>query len=83
MVFRYDSELYDSELDMYYSYLEKTDHIPNKIIESFVSELATATADDFVTVFMEHIENVAIKYGNVLVARRTARDMINKLDPNV
>lgn len=34
MEFEWDATGFDSELDMYYHYLESTDHIPNKIVEA-------------------------------------------------
>ena len=80
MVFKYDSELYDSELDMYYSYLNKTDHIPNKIIESLIENLADATALNFITVFIQFIVDVRIRYSDVLKLRGQAREEINRLE---
>lgn len=80
MVFKYDSELYDSELDMYYSYLNKTDHIPNKIIESLIENLADATALNFITVFIQFIVDVRIRYSDVLKLRKQAREEINRLE---
>lgn len=80
MVFKYDSELYDSELDMYYSYLNKTDHIPNKIIESLIENLADATALNFITVFIQFIVDVRVRYSEILKLRKQAREEINRLE---
>ena len=52
MKFEWDVTGFDSELDMYYHYLESTDHIPNKIIESLIENLTDATALNFITVFI-------------------------------
>ena len=70
----------DSELDYYYSFLAKTDHIPNKIIESLIEDLADATALNFITVFIQFIADVRIHYNNVLKARKQARAEINRLE---
>ena len=69
----------DSELDYYYSFLAKTDHIPNKIIESLIENLADATALNFITVFIQFIADVRIHYNDVLKARKQAREEINRL----
>lgn len=71
---------YDSELDYYYSFLAKTDHIPNKIIESLIENLADATALNFITVFIQFIADVRIHYNNVLKARKQAREEIKRLE---
>ena len=70
----------DSELDYYYSFLAKTDHIPNKIIESLIENLADATALNFITVFIQFIADVRIHYNDVLKARKFAREEINRLE---
>lgn len=71
---------YDSELDYYYSLLNKTDHIPNKIIESLIENLADATALNFITVFIQFLADVRVHYSDVLKLRKQARTEINRLE---
>ena len=80
MEFEWDVTGFDSELDMYYHYLESTDHIPNKIIESLVENLADATALNFITVFIKFIADVRIHYKDILKLRKQAREEINRLE---
>ena len=80
MAFEWDVTGFDSELDMYYHYLESTDHIPNKIIESLVENLADATALNFITVFIKFLADVRIHYNDVLKLRKQAREEINRLE---
>lgn len=70
----------DSELDYYYSLLNKTDHIPNKIIESLIENLADATALNFITVFIQFLADVRVHYSDVLKLRKQARTEINRLE---
>lgn len=83
MEFEWDVTGFDSELDMYYHYLESTDHIPNKIIESLVENLADATALNFITVFIQFIVDVRIHYSDVLKLRKQARAEINRLEGSI
>ena len=80
MAFKWDVTGFDSELDMYYHYLESTDHIPNKIIESLVENLADATALNFITVFIKFLADVRIHYSDILKLRKQAREEINRLE---
>lgn len=80
MTFEWDVTGFDSELDMYYHYLESTDHIPNKIIESLIENLADATALNFITVFIQFIVDVRVHYSDVLKLRKQAREEINRLE---
>ena len=80
MAFEWDVTGFDSELDMYYHYLESTDHIPNKIIESLVENLADATALNFITAFIKFLADVRIHYNDVLKLRKQARAEINRLE---
>lgn len=70
----------DSKLDYYYSLLNKTDHVPNKIIESLIENLADATALNFITVFIQFIVDVRVHYSDVLKLRKQAREEINRLE---
>ena len=83
MEFEWDATGFDSELDMYYHYLESTDHIPNKIIESLIENLTDATALNFITVFIKFLADVRIHYSDVLKLRKQARAEINRLEGNI
>ena len=66
--------------DEFYSvFLTQTDHIPNKIIESLIENLADATALNFITVFIKFLADVRIHYNDVLKLRKQAREEINRL----
>ena len=80
MAFEWDATGFDSELDMYYHYLESTDHIPNKIIESLIENLTDATALNFITVFIKFLADVRVHYSEILKLRKQARAEINRLE---
>ncbi len=80
MAFKWDVTGFDSELDMYYHYLESTDHIPNKIVESLVENLTDATTLNFISVFIQSIKDVKVKYNDILLYRKFAREEINRLE---
>lgn len=64
-------------------FLMVTDHIPNKIIESLIENLADATALNFITVFIKFLADVRIHYNDVLKLRKRAREEINRLESKV
>ena len=80
MAFEWDVTGFDSELDMYYHYLESTDHIPNKIIESLIENLTDATTLNFITVFIKFLADVRIHYSEILKLRKQAREEISRLE---
>ena len=61
-------------------FLMVTDHIPNKIIESLIENLADATALNFITVFIQFIVDVRVHYREILKLRKFAREEINRLE---
>ena len=69
-----------TEIEFYESILNQTDHIPNKIIESLIENLADATALNFITVFIKFLADVRIHYSDVLKLRKQARAEINRLE---
>ena len=75
-----DIEYYDSDIDFYYAFLSATDHIPSKIFESLIENLADATALNFITVFIQFIVDVRVHYSDVLKLRKQAREEINRLE---
>ena len=73
----------ETELAWWYHVLEKTDYIPNKIIESLIENLADATALNFIGVFIQFIADVRIHYNDVLKLRKQAREKINELEGEI
>ena len=70
--------------DEFYSvFLTQTDHIPNKIIESLIENLADATALNFITVFIKFLADVRIHYSEILKLRKQARAEINRLEGSI
>ena len=69
-----------TEIEFYESILNQTDHIPNKIIESLIENLADATALNFITVFIKFLADVRIRYSEILKLRKQAREEINRLE---
>lgn len=68
-----------SEITFYQTFLIQTDHIPNKIIESLLEEMASVTLLNFVEVFLKFIVTIKTEYKEILNARKYARDKINEL----
>ena len=68
------------EIEFYRSFLALTDHIPNKIIESLIENLADATALNFIKVFIQSLADVRVRYSDVLKLRKQAREEINRLE---
>ena len=75
-----DVSEYATESEFYIAFLSATDHIPNKIIESLIENLADATALNFITVFIKFIADVRIHYNDILKLRKKAREEINRLE---
>ena len=71
---------YETESEFYETFLIQTDHIPNKIIESLVENLATATALNFISAFIQFIKDVKVNYNDILLYRKFARAEINRLE---
>ena len=75
-----DIEEYETESAFYETFLIQTDHIPNKIIESLIENLADATALNFISVFIQFIKDVKVNYNDILLYRKFAREEINRLE---
>lgn len=71
---------YETESEFYETFLIRTDHIPNKIIESLIENLADATALSFITVFIQLIKDIKVNYNDILLYRKFARAEINRLE---
>ena len=68
------------EIEFYRSFLALTDHIPNKIIESLIENLADATTLNFIKVFIQSLADVRVRYSEILKLRKQARAEINRLE---
>lgn len=75
-----DDGIYPDFYELYNSFLIKTDHIPNKIIEQLIEDLASASLLDFIGVFIDFIKNIRSKYNEVLLGRKLCREEIAKLE---
>lgn len=69
----------DTEIMVYKTFLIQTDHIPNKIVEQLIEDLASATLLNFVEVFLKFIVSVRTEYKELLQYRKLAREEINRL----
>lgn len=72
----------ESEVFYYQQVLDLTDHIPNKIIESFVENMASASALETIGVIVNFFKDIKVTYGEVLSIRKYCREEINKLKGN-
>lgn len=64
----------------YKEILSATDHIPNKIVEQLVEDLADATPLNILESFIKFIAAVRLEYREVLQCRKNAREKINELE---
>lgn len=69
----------DTEIMVYKTFLIQTDHIPNKIVERLIEDLASANLLNFVEVFLNFIVSVRTEYKELLQYRKLAREEINRL----
>ena len=78
----FDEHSSQAEIDesVWRIFLMVTDHIPNKIVESLIENLADATALNFIAVFIQFIVDVRVRYSDVLKLRKQARAEINRLE---
>ena len=61
-------------------FLMVTDHIPNKIIESLIENLADVTSLNFIKAFIQSLADVRVRYSEILKLRKQAREEINRLE---
>lgn len=64
----------------YTTFLIQTDHIPLKIFENFIENMATASVLEMPNVIISFFKDIKVTYNEVLTARKAARDEINKLN---
>ena len=71
-------DIVDTEKTFYETFLIQTDHIPNKIIENFIETMV----DDNVNMgsMKNFFKEVKMEYGDILLARKMAREEINRLE---
>lgn len=79
---QYKENMLDGETEeMYYQQiLTITDHIPLKIFEKFIENMAAASLLEMPSVILEFFKDVKITYADVLTARKTAREKINEIE---
>lgn len=63
--------------------LEATNHIPLKIFESFIENMATASLAETFVVLLKFFRDVKLTYAEVLAARKFAREEINRLETQI
>lgn len=73
-------DTFETEKLFYQNFLIQTDHIPNKIIEKLLEDLAIASITDFISIFLKLIVQLRTEYKEVLELRKFAREEINRLD---
>ena len=70
----------DTEKMFYQTFLVQTDHIPLKIFESFIENMATASVLEIPNVIINFFKDIKVTYNEVLTARKIAREEIAKLE---
>lgn len=75
-----DEGAYDNFLELYRMFLTATDHIPLKIFENFIENMATASLAETFVVVINFFKDVKSTYNEVLVARKFAREEINRIE---
>ena len=70
----------NTEKTFYQTFLNQTDHIPNKITEKLIEDLADASLVNFLEVFIKFISTVREEYKDILQCRKFAREEINRLE---
>lgn len=73
----------ETEKMFYHTFLIQTDHIPNKIIEKLLEDLADATLLNFVEVFLKFIVSVRTEYKEILQYRKFSREKLNELEKTI
>lgn len=72
-------EIDNNEEMMYREFLIATDHIPAKIFENFIENMATASLAETFVVVLQFFKDVKLTYAEVLAARKFAREEINRI----
>ena len=68
----------DTERVFYETFLKQTDHIPAKLFEAFIE---TMTSDNVsIGNMIKFLKDVKTEYADVLAARKTAREEINRIE---
>lgn len=80
--FRAGMEAGETEELYYRQILIATDHIPLKIFETFIENMAAASTLEIVGVIVDFFKDVKNTYADALTARKTAREKINEFEKN-
>ena len=68
------------EYRFYDTFLKQTDHIPLKIVERLVEDLATATLTSIIGVLVDFIKSIKEEYHEELKYRKFARERIREYE---
>ncbi len=69
-----------TEIFFYQTFLVQTDHITSEILEQLMEDLSESTGLEFMEAYMMFMENIKVKYAEILKHRRIAREEIKKLE---
>lgn len=75
-----DIDEYETEKLFYETFLIQTDHVPLKIFENFIENMATASLAESFIVVLKFFKDVKLTYAEVLTARKQAREEINRIE---
>ena len=67
----------ESEAFYYQQVLDSTDHIPLKIFETFIENMATASALETIGVIVNFFKDIKVTYSEVLAIRKYCRKQLN------
>lgn len=66
---------------MYYNtFLCQTDHVPLKIVESFVENMASASPLETIGVIVSFFKDIRLTYSEVLRYRKLAREELSRIE---
>lgn len=77
--FRSAMEKDETEELYYVQILNITDNVPLKIFESFIENMASASAVESIGIIVNFFKDIKITYADTLSARKTAREEIDRI----
>lgn len=78
--YRENMEEGETEAMYYQQILAVTDHIPLKIFETFIEDMAAASTLESIGVIVNFFRGVKNTYADALTARKTAHEKINDFE---
>lgn len=73
----------DTELSFYDTFLRQTDHIPLKVMENFIENMAAASPLETIGVVVSFFKDVKVLYAEILTARKLSRDEVNRIKEEI